>query len=211
VQDLASSPATAKDDRQKLVKQATAERDAARDQVASMVAATVTAAAGNLRILTNLEFQTNRGDSETAPVGSYVSPDFGIALAAPLAGGAQSPWFLPYVGANFYLARVDREIPMSQLVGPIFRQRFSITFGLSLAAPGIDGRTVDPVIFGKYPLAGIGFRLSPHVKAGIASVFYLLHDRNPANAGRTLGIAPSLAISIDADVLQYLEKAFGEK
>jgi len=170
----------------------------------------VTDAAPKLRISTSLAYRSN-GDWATAPVGTFVSPDLGVAFAAPLAGGARTPWLMPFFGVNFYFGLVDRDVPIKELVGNTCRQLWSFSLGVSLTAPGIDGRTVDAIMFGAYPMAAIGRRLSEHVRVSAGTFFYLLHREDPTNASRIFGVAPFVGLSIDTDVYHYIQKAYTDR
>ncbi|HEY4059950.1 MAG TPA: hypothetical protein VGM39_25215, partial [Kofleriaceae bacterium] len=103
-----------------------------RDKVSNLVQATTkTMLGGAVNSSLTLSLSSTTTGTETAPVGTFVSPEFGIAVATPLAGPSHDPWMMPFFGVNLYLARVDREIPITSLIGgpywQKFRQIFSVT------------------------------------------------------------------------------------
>jgi hypothetical protein len=113
---------------------------------------------------------------------------------------------MPYIGLNLYFIQVDRTIPVDELTGTAwqqFRQRFALTIGTTLTAPGLNGRTVNkPLGVGNYPLVAIGVRMTPYVRAAGGVVVYDLADKNPASAGHSLRPAPFVALSLDADIVK---------
>jgi hypothetical protein len=50
--------------------------------------------------------------------------------------------------------------------------------------------------------------VSEHLRLGLGTFFYMLHDANPAETDRTLGLAPSFTASVDLDVVQLVLKAY---
>jgi len=170
----------------------------------------VTNAQSRLRIKTPLAHQSN-GAWATAPVGTFISPDLGVAVAAPLAGGAKTPWLTPFFGINFYFAKVERDVAIKDLVGCTVRQLWSFSLGVSLTSPGIDGRTVDSIMLGAYPMVAVGRRLSEHARLSVGTFFYLLHREDPTNASRIFGVAPFVGLSVDTDAYHYIQKAYTDR
>ena len=141
---------------------------------------------------------------------NYVSPDLGVILGFPTAGATPQVWVMPYFGLNFYFTAVDRTVPLNQLVGDYgqaFRQRVSLTVGMTLTDPSIPGRTVEkPLGFGNYPLLALGVRLTHFVRITGGAVFYRVADKNPASGDSRLMAAPFVGTSLDADVVHALRE-----
>lgn len=160
------------------------------------------------------------GRGTTPNAGSFASADIGVAVALPSGGAGPQVWALPYVALNLYSTAVDRTIPLGEIVGGGamgFRQRVSLTGGLTLTQPGLPtvaGRTTNAIFLGTYPLVALGMRWTPYVRSTVGLVFYELTDKNPASAAAHFEAAPFLGVSIDADVVQLVtsvQKGIGGK
>lgn len=153
-------------------------------------------------------FQTSgTGTAKTPAVANIASVDVGIAFALPSGGTERKLWALPYLGVNLYTTRVDRTIALDQLVGPWFRQRISLTLGMTLSDPTLPSRTVKPVFQSIYPVVGVGWRVSKYARVTVGGVFYQLADKNPASTASSLQFAPFLSGSLDADVMYFISEA----
>jgi hypothetical protein len=147
------------------------------------------------------------GHGKTPDAANYAALDAGMVVAFPSGGSTSQPWILPYLGFNFYTTAVDRKISLDDLTGGAsmrFRQRVSLTLGVTLTAPALVGRTVQPLVLDRYPLAAIGVRLTTYVRLTGGGVFYKLADKNPASAGESLHVAPFVGMSADVDLLHIL-------
>lgn len=150
------------------------------------------------------------GSGETQNFANYVTPDLGIVLAAPTGGKNFQAWLMPYAGFTFYFTAVDRTVALDQLVGrngQAFRQRVSLTLGMTLNDTSLPGRTLmKPLGFGNYPLAAVGVRLTSFVRITGGTIFYRIADPNPASGDGVLRVAPFVGGSLDADVVHALQK-----
>jgi hypothetical protein len=147
------------------------------------------------------------GKGTTPDKGSYGSVDAGLLVAFPSGGSTATAWVVPYLGANLYFAAVDRTIPLHEMTGTPsmqFRQRVSLTAGVTLTAPSIDGRIVKPLILTRYPVFAAGFRVSQYLRVTAGAVLYQLGDKNPASTAASLRAAPFLGVSADIDFVHFL-------
>ena len=144
------------------------------------------------------------GHGETPDAANFAALDAGLAVALPSGGSKVDPWILPYLGFNIYATAVDRKIPLEDLTGGSwqrFRQRVSLTFGVTLNQPSLVGREVRPILFERYPLVAIGVRVTHYMRLTGGTVFYKLVDENPASAGESIRLAPFVGLSADVDLL----------
>jgi len=150
------------------------------------------------------------GSGDTPNFANYVTPDLGVVLAAPTGGKNFQAWVMPYAGLTFYFTAVDRTVALDQLVGrygQAFRQRVSLTLGMTLNDTSLPGRTLlKPLGFGNYPLAAVGVRLTSFVRITGGMIFYRIADPNPASGDGLLRVAPFVGASLDADVVHALQK-----
>jgi len=158
--------------------------------------------------LSAVTIKTEPGSSTTPSAGNYASIDLGVAVAFATSGGTGNPWFLPYLGINLYFAPVERMVPFDRLAGTwcqrYLAQRFSLTGGFTLSSPGIPGRTVGTLLFGKYPLVAAGYRVSQYVRVTVGVVFYELSSRNPVLSSASVAVAPYGGISLDVDMIHFI-------
>ncbi|WP_433931456.1 hypothetical protein AB3662_44595 [Sorangium cellulosum] len=147
------------------------------------------------------------GRAKTADVGNIASLDFGVAAAVPSGGDEVKLWLVPYLGVNIYFTPVDRTISIDQIVGPRFRQRFSLTFGYTLTSPTLPGRTLKNFFLDRYPVVGGGYRMSNYMRATAGAILYQLADKNPASTNTHLRAAPFGGFSLDGDIIDIITKA----
>jgi hypothetical protein len=146
-------------------------------------------------------------DGPTTNSANYVSIDIGAALAFPSGSREVEPWLVPYAGLNVYFVPVDRDLKLSQLVGPTRLQRLSLTLGFTLSVPSLTGRTVDSPFADRLPLMALGLRFSQYGRLSFGAIGYWLKDLNPASGGKNFEVAPFVAISGDLDVVHLLTGA----
>lgn len=168
-----------------------------------------TAVREDLRFAIRASFADTPGSGVTPAAGYFVAVDAGVAVALPMVAAASKPWLAPYLGLNFYLQPVDRRIPLRALAGDRWAhtlQRASLTVGTTVTAPGIPGRATDTLVFGAYPLAAVGWRLTSYTRVSLGSMWFRVSKANPASTRKELAWAPFLGVSVDADVLSLIPK-----
>jgi hypothetical protein len=147
------------------------------------------------------------GKGTTPPAANWASLDAGVALAFPSGSDAQNFWALPYVGLNLYSVPVDRTIRLDALAGRSFRQRISLTLGMTLTEPGLPDRSIHSVLFDNYPIAALGWRVTHFARFTAGSVFYWLDAANPASNRVEFHAAPFAGASLDIDLIHILTEA----
>jgi hypothetical protein len=147
------------------------------------------------------------GRGTTPPAANWASLDAGVALAFPSGSDAQNFWALPYVGLNLYSVPVDRTIRLDALAGRSFRQRVSITLGMTLTEPGLPDRSIHSVLFDNYPIAAFGYRVTHFARFTAGGVFYWLEAANPASSKVEFHAAPFVGASLDIDLIHMLTQA----
>lgn len=150
----------------------------------------------------------SRATTKTLSAGSYISPDVGVLIGAPIHKEVFDLWLLPYLGVNLYLTPVERRIPLSELVGATWKQRLSLTIGATLSAPADPKQTIKPLFLERYPLIALGFRMTHYSRITIGSLFCFVGDANPASKEDRLVAAPFISLSLDADLFELIEKKF---
>ncbi|WP_437779743.1 hypothetical protein [Sorangium sp. So ce1097] len=147
---------------------------------------------------------------KTPEAGNYVALDAGVVLAAPMRGDGPSFWLVPYFGVNFYAVPVDRTIPVNDLVGSPLWQRLSLTLGVSLTEPSLPGRATRGILFDRYPMAALGYRMTHFVRVTAGAAFYEITDSNPASSEYHFAVAPFAGASLDIDVVHMITEAFAK-
>jgi hypothetical protein len=130
----------------------------------------------------------------TQRLGYYVSGDLGLAM--PFFGA--EPTLVSFIGINFYFAPVDKDRPMD--ASTAFRERFSLTAGLTLGTLTDAAHTVQGSLGGASALAGVGYRLTDYARLGVGAVLFRQADANPTVRRDHLRLAPYWALSVDLDV-----------
>lgn len=148
--------------------------------------------------------QGGAGHGATPDKMNFASVDAGVMVSAPFLGADGDVWLVPYLGLNIYFRPVDRTLDFDQLVGSPFWQRFSVTAGITLSEPSIEGRTLSPILLGRFPVAAVGYRTSNYTRLTVGAVFYTIKDASPASRDVTLSIAPSVGYSLDLDLIHML-------
>jgi hypothetical protein len=148
----------------------------------------------------------------TGNVANYVSADIGIALGLPLIGGQENPWVLVYGGLNIYLAPVERQIPLGDLVGSrgdIFRQIFSITIAYAgtLASTDLENANVDSYLGSGLPGIGVGFRVAHFARVSLLGFFFRARSVSPLSDEERFGVALTIGVSGDLDFVALLKNA----
>ncbi len=145
--------------------------------------------------------------------GNYVSPDVGAALvinsyrSTQADQGGSKLSFMAYAGLNIYWVPVDRELAMDELVDS-FWQRFSVTVGLSMTTfEDLDDVKFEGLVSDAYPVIGLGYRVMPFARFSVLGVLYRARSQSPISNSSEIYIAPSVALSLDADVMDTLQKA----
>lgn len=148
----------------------------------------------------------SRAGAGAAPeAGSYASVDTGVAFGYPTRGNRTDTWWFPYVGVNLYFTPVERKVALDELVGGL-RQRLSLTVGVTLTKPPINGREVHTLVFDRYPLVAAGCRLSHYLRLIVGTAFYKIADVNSLSEDRGIGLAPFFGLSVDADLVSIIKR-----
>lgn len=138
--------------------------------------------------------------------GSWVSPNVGVLVAAPIIGrdghsGLTTPWLSPYGGASLYYHRVDRVVDFDDLVGNTWLQRFSLTVGALLSTPSVNGKDIaGPWGAGVIPVFGVGLRFTQYLRGDLGWIAFKYANANPVVSKMDTGGAIWLGVAIDADV-----------
>jgi hypothetical protein len=143
--------------------------------------------------------------AKTDDVGNYVSIDLGALVGVPLVDGAAAgeTWIAPYLGVNIYTTPVDRSIAFSSLIGSRWRQRMSITLGLTAqsSTPTIAERATSGPLLSRSPLIALGVRATRGFRVTAGMAFFKVADENPLSGQTELGVAPFIGGSLDLDVI----------
>ncbi|MGK3988611.1 hypothetical protein WME99_36545 [Sorangium sp. So ce136] len=184
-------------------------RDEAKKDLRKAIEESVVNAISKLHIREQITL-SSRPDAGTTPeAGNYVALDAGVVLAAPMRGGdGPNFWVVPYFGVNFYAVPVDRTIPVNDLAGNPVWQRLSATLGVSLTEPSLPGRATRGILFKRYPMAALGYRLTHFVRVTAGASFYEVADRNPTSNEYHFAVAPFAGASLDIDVIHMIREAF---
>ncbi|MFO0722816.1 MAG: hypothetical protein U1E65_03455 [Myxococcota bacterium] len=141
--------------------------------------------------------------SEVGTYNNYLSPDSGIAVAIPFTGSAQVG-LVPYLGINFYLQPVDRDVDFDQLLHP-WCQRLSLTLGLSLAnSLTLPRHDLNGVIADRYAVVGVGVRVLSFAR--ISALLFLAEaaPKGDLSAEHKLIAAGAVALSADLDAVTFV-------
>jgi hypothetical protein len=152
---------------------------------------------------------------DTTTAASFVSPVAGVIAAFPIISnhkaGFTTPWLTPYLGASIYLGAVDRVVPVGDLVGSTFWQRFSILIGVLASTPSINGKDVSgPWSLSLVPMGGFGYRLTQYVHADLGVIPFKYSNINPVITDYSWGVALWLGVSVDADLWAVVSGKLGK-
>lgn len=144
-----------------------------------------------------------KAQAQTNDFNNYVSPEIGIAVAHPFITNSDTT-LLPYTAINIYFQPVDRELALAQLVNPV-AQRFSLSFGLSLAKELKVSRVdLSPTVAGAFGIVGLGYRILPFARVAGLLVFANATPSGGLSSESKLITAGALAVSGDIDVITFL-------
>jgi hypothetical protein len=150
------------------------------------------------------------GSGTTPSAANFASVDAGGLLGFPSGGTSGTTWLVPYIGLNLYATPVDRTISLGQLTGGGWqqvRQRVSLTLGMTLSQPSLNGRTVSAPFAGHYPIIAAGIRLTHFTRITGGAILYNVADLNPASGASKLMAAPFVGVALDIDVIHLLTQA----
>ena len=130
---------------------------------------------------------------------NYVSADIGMIYAADIGKSAS------YIGFNYYLLPVNKDVPLSQRGG--FLRRFAFSFGITLN--GIeDDRGTRENLFKKHALVvGCGYRVSQYIRTGVGIL--LFRERDPETFPLTekthIAYTPHFSVTFDINVGKHVK------
>ena len=125
----------------------------------------------------------------------YISADVGAIFPRFSAGNWGASLF---VGVNFSLSPVDKDVPLSQDGG--FGKRFSFIAGLTITEFRDNAETVTGIAGGQAAVLGVGYRVTDYIRLGAGGVLFRQTHPNPAIDSKSLKVAPYFALSVDSDV-----------
>lgn len=186
------------------------KRDEAKTKLRAAIEAANVEGLKTLLIQEPIALFTRPDAGRTPQAGNHVAIDAGVVLAAPLRGDGPTFWVVPYFGVNFYAVPVDRTIPVGDLAGDPVLQRLSLTLGVSLTEPSFPDRATRGVLFKRYPMAALGYRMTHFVRVTAGAAFYEIADKNPTSSEYHFAVAPFAGASLDIDVVHMITAAFAK-
>lgn len=133
----------------------------------------------------------------------YISADAGLVYAGKIRKSAV------YLGANFYLHPVNKDVPLGQKGG--FRRRFAFTLGLTLQGIADARGTRENLFHTQAMVLGAGYRVSQYIRAG--GGWLVFRERDPASFPLTrdtrVAVTPYVSVSFDVDVGAHLKRLGG--
>jgi hypothetical protein len=153
---------------------------------------------------------TQKVRGATSDFNNYLSPEIGMALALPLMGDARIT-LVPYTAVNIYLSPVDRELALGEVVNS-FRQRFSLTLGLTLSEElKADQVDFSPTVAGTFGVAGAGYRVLPFARIAGLILFAKASPSGGLSTQSKLITAGAVAVSADVDVITFIGNSLTKK
>ncbi|MBF0240161.1 MAG: hypothetical protein HQM12_20860 [SAR324 cluster bacterium] len=126
----------------------------------------------------------------------YVSLDLGV-LMTPAFDDA-----LPYLGANFYFDRINKDIPLREDDG--FWKRTSLVVGVTLGQP--RDSTIKPLLEDRMLLTGAGFRITDDLKLGMGVIYFKQRHSNPLVDQSRRNVSGYLSLSLDVDLYGMFQR-----
>lgn len=128
----------------------------------------------------------------------YVTADAGVLYAPEIRNA------VPYLGTNFYLRPVNRDVSLTKKSS--FGRRFALTAGLTMRSVEDAQKVRRADLFGTQSLLiGAGYRITDIFRIGAGALIFNRKDPNPLIKTQRLGSVPYATISFDWD----LAKTFG--
>lgn len=128
---------------------------------------------------------------------SWVGADLGLAALPDL------DQIVPYFGANFYCAPLNRSVPFGP--GDHFCERFAVTVGLTAASLKEEGER-DNLFSTFNVLVGAGMRVADPIRVTMGAVILQDISGDPLAPDKRLALTPYASIAFDFDARDALGK-----
>jgi hypothetical protein len=144
-----------------------------------------------------IALRSTTSDTYKARANMYISLDAGLLRASEV------DQMVPYLGVNLYLRPVNKNAPLGWC--PCLGRRLSLTMGITTSSIA-DKDRIDDTFKGHSIFTGVGARLTDYWRVS-GGLLLLRTYRDEAPVDLRFGAVPSLATSLDIDVVGLLGKA----